>query len=205
MTKTCLFLRCQRDHHPKALTGGEAAGFVETRHLRELPDLDLSSHGAILVSMLSDQVSLAEQGDKLDAFLDGGGVLVFNGHVAHPPVAGLRPFVAGGRHGVDVLAIHRLAEHPVFDGVAEEDLTFRRGVAGFYARGHNPPPDGARVLNGIGPERAPVDWEWRRPGGGTVLMHSGLDLWAYAGDSTTAARMAPQLLAWLRSELREQH
>lgn len=195
-TRPCLFLRCQRDHHPKAMTM-TAAGTLESRHQWELGEIDLSRYGAILVSMLADQITLAEQSAKLEAFLDGGGILVFNGHLAHPPVRGLRPFVGVGGHGVDILRIHRLSDHPVFDGVDADDLTFRRGVAGFYARGYNPPPDQALVLNGIGPDRMPTDWVWHRQQGGTVFMHSGLDLWAYAADPTSAARMAPQLLSWL--------
>lgn len=197
MNKTCLFLRCQRDHNPGAL-----AGRVETRPLSELAGLELSGHGAILVSMLADQVTLAEQSDKLEAFLDAGGTLVFNGHVAHAPIAGLTPFVPQTGRGIDSLTVHRLAEHPVYDGVSAQDLTFRRGVAGFYARGHNPPPAGAVALNGLGPDKVPVDWVWRRPGGGTVLMHCGLDLWAFAGDPTTASRMAPQLLDWLQTDVK---
>ncbi len=199
--KTCLFLRCQRDHHPKALAEAPA-GLVETRHQWDLDQVDLDRHGAILVSMLTDQHSLARHSARLEAFLDRGGILVFNGHVAHPPIAGLRPFVGVRGHGVDILTLHRLADHPVFDGVDAHDLTYRRGVAGFYARGHNPPPEGAVALNGIGPDKAAADWIWRRPGGGTVLMHAGLDLWAYVADPTSAARMAPQLLGWLRSEMR---
>ncbi len=196
MNKTCLFLRCQRDHNPGAL-----AGRVEARHLSELAGLDLHGYGAILVSMLTDQISLAEHSGQLEAFLDDGGTLVFNGHVAHPPINGLGQFVPQQGRGIDSLTIHRLADHPVYDGVAAQDLTFRRGVAGFYARGHNPLPAGAQALNGLGPDKVPVDWVWQRPGGGTVLMHCGLDLWAFAGDPTTASRMAPQLLAWLYSDM----
>ena len=36
--------------------------------------------------------------------------------------------------------VAELAPHPIFDGVDPDDLTLRKGVAGFFARGHHPPP-----------------------------------------------------------------
>lgn len=200
--KRCLFLRCKRDHAPKIFDAPLWAGMVENVHQSRFPELDLSPYGAIIMSMLTDQASLSRHADKLESFLDRGGLLVVNGHMAYPLLADVAPFLPQSGHGTDALAVHRLADHPVFAGVAEEDLTFRRGVAGFYGRGHNPPPDGAIALNGLGAGKVALDWLWRRPKGGTVFMHGGLDLWAYAGDPTSAARMAPQLLNWLKSEMR---
>ncbi|NFV79599.1 hypothetical protein [Magnetospirillum aberrantis] len=195
--RKCLFLRCQRDHAPAAFRSPSCGGRVDSVGQYELGRTDLDTYDAILVSMLADQHSLIDQTPRLEAFLDRGGTLVLNGHMAYPPVAGLRPFVPQTGRGTEALTIHRLADHPVFDGVDGADLTYRRGVAGFYGRGHNPAPDGAIALNGIGPDRDPLDWVWQRPAGGTVFMHGGLDVWAYAADPTSAARMAPQLVDWL--------
>lgn len=192
-----LFLSCKRNHAPAALASGPWAGKVDFVDQRRFGELDLSPYGAILLSMLTDQASLSRHAGKLDAYLAAGGTVVMCGHVAYPLLAGVDSFVPQRGHGVEALRMHRLADHPVFDGVAADDLTFRRGVAGFYGRGHNPPPAGAVALNGLGPDRVALDWQWRRPGGGTVFMHCGLDLWAYAGDPTSAARMAPQLMGWL--------
>ena len=93
----------------------------------------------------------------------------------------------------------RAEDQPVFKGVAAEDLTFRRGVAGFYGRGASDPPPGALLLNTVGDDALAVDWLWRRPGGGRVLLHSGNDLWIHWHDPTSAARIGPQLLDWLLS------
>jgi hypothetical protein len=46
----------------------------------------------------------------------------------------------------------------------------------------------------------PLDWMWRRPAGGTVLMHSGNDLTNFADGSNSAARIAPQLVRWMLAE-----
>lgn len=170
----------------------------------DLAAQDLATCGALLVSGHIDQRALATRSGQLSRFLDGGGILVFNGHVAYPFLPELAPFVPVPGYGLDLLQIRRVAPHPVFDGVAEQDLTYRRGVAGFYGRGHNPPPPGATVLHRLSGHDAPLDWVWQRPAGGTLFMHGGNNLWMYVEDTTSAARIAPQLLDWLDHTLTAQ-
>ncbi|MFX9031475.1 hypothetical protein ABTN13_20280, partial [Acinetobacter baumannii] len=76
------------------------------------------------------------------------------------------------------LTVHRLADHPVWAGVDGGDLTFRRGVAGFYGRVWHDAPAGALIVNGIGPERRPLDFTYA-VGAGTILFHGGNDLTGY--------------------------
>lgn len=121
-----------------------------------------------------------------------------------PPVVvddfgGQPPFGLGnlGNYKVTDLEVIRVADHPVWEGVDTADLTFRRGVAGFYGRGANPPPPGARIIHVLGPGRHPVDYEVRPAVGGRLLVHAGADLWNYADSGNTAARMMPQLLDWI--------
>lgn len=195
--KPCLFLQCLPDMTPKIFADGPFSDRVAIVDQYALPEIDLSGYRALLLSMVTDQQTLMERKPQLEAFLDGGGTIVLNGHVGFPFLDGLTPFVPLPRRGKADLVIARLADHPVFDGVSAEDLTLRRGVAGFYGRGHNPPPAGALALNGVGPDRVPVDWLWHRPNGGRLFSHAGIDLWIYAGDPTGAARMTPNLIAWL--------
>ncbi|CAB3860839.1 hypothetical protein [Achromobacter deleyi] len=184
---------------PAALTGGESPR-AEARPLYELAQWDLTRVRALLVPANVDQRFLLTQRDRLEAYLLAGGAMVFNGHVAYPFLRWLAPFVPGAARGLDGLRVHRAADHPVFDGVQGEHLTFRRGVAGFYARGGNPPPEGAQVLNTLGSDALPVDWVLALPGGGRLLAHAGNDLWMYAGSADTAGRIVPQLFAWLRGD-----
>ncbi len=184
---------------PAALTGGERPLAVAVP-LYELAQLDLAPVRALLVPANVDQRYLLTQRERLEAYLLAGGAMVFNGHVAYPFLRWLAPFVPGVGQGLDGLRIHRGADHPVFDGVDPDHLTFRRGVAGFYARGGNPPPHGARVLNTLGPDALPVDWVLALPGGGRLLSHAGNDLWMYAASADSAGRIVPQLFAWLRAD-----
>lgn len=195
-----LFLRWYAAKRPGMLDAAPWAGRVEEVEQYRLDRLDLARYRAVLVSTHHDQRHLQARGAQLEAYLAGGGTLVFNGHVVRPFLRGLAPFVPSKGPGVEALRVRRLAEHPVFDGVTAEDLTFRRGVAGFYGRGCNPPPPGARPLNGVGPEALPLDWELAWPGGGRLLMHAGNDLWMYEEDASSAARLGPQLFDWLTAE-----
>jgi len=192
----CLFLK------PIKGAGGDLPsimGFVEDAEevshyaLHETP---LEDYAAIMLPAHLDQRYFGEISDRITAYLDQGGTLVFNGHVAWPMLPEFKPFVPLPKVDLEHLQVYRLTPHPVFEGVDMQDLTFRRGVAGFYARGHNPMPDGAVPLLGLGPDRIPCDWVYDRPEGGRVFMHAGNDLWMYAGDTTTAARIADQLCTW---------
>lgn len=158
----------------------------------------LRPHRALLIGTHHDQRHLVTQRATLEGFLDGGGTIVFCGHVVYPFLAGLTRFRPSGSGRLADLRVARAAAHPIFEGVDAHDLTFRRGVAGFYCRGCNEPPPGAQVLNTVGADGLPVDWLWQRPGGGRVLMHAGNDLWMYWRDKTTAGRLGPQLLDWLK-------
>jgi hypothetical protein len=199
MKNTIAYLNHWTGDGPAALTGGAEprAACVPLYRLHELP---LADYRALLVPAHADQRYLLEQRARLEAYLESGGTVVFNGHVAYPFLRWLAPFVPGSAAGVAGLRVNRAAPHPVFDGVDPEHLTFRRGVAGFYARGSNPPPAGARVLNTLGPDAQPIDWVLALPGGGRLLTHSGNDLWMYAGSADSAGRIVPQLFDWLHGD-----
>lgn len=139
---------------------------------------DWLDYDAVLVSMSADQIHLREISDKIAAYLDGGGTLLINGHVARPFLPELRRYEPMSERSLSTLVIHREAEHPLFEGVTGEMLTLRRGVAGFYGRGTNPPPPGALVINSVGPDHVAVDWLYERPRGGRIFAHSGVELWA---------------------------
>ncbi|MBJ3776016.1 hypothetical protein [Acuticoccus mangrovi] len=201
MVARCLFLK------PIKGAGGDLPAVteryrdaVEIDHYA-LHETDLSPFRAILLPAHLDQRYFGSITGVVEAFLDRGGRLVFNGHVAWPMLTEFAPFEPLSSFRLDDLAIHRLADHPVFEGVAAEHLTFRRGVAGFYARGHNPMPVGAVALNGVGKDRVPCDWVYARPGGGEILMHAGNDLWMYIDSDDTTGRIVPQLIAWAERDM----
>ncbi len=181
-----------------------SAGRVETIDMYDLDKAALRNYKALLIPMHSDQRHLVKHRARLEAFLSGGGIIIFSGHVAYPFLPELRPFIASDYRSVNDLFIYRAAEHPIWRDVLEEDLTFRKGVAGFYGRGYNPPPPNATIINTLGPKRLPIDYMYVRSSGGTVLVHSGNDFWNFAlfpNDITSAARMPGQLLEWIETDM----
>lgn len=191
-----LHLRCISHEQPD-FSGLLQEHGAESLSVRGLTREQLQRRTAIVIEAHIDQRALMAWRQELEDHLVAGGLIVFNGHLTYPLFNGLEPFrVAAGR-GRDDLVLEKVHEHPVFVGVDCEHLSFRRGVAGFYARGGNPPPQGATVIHQLKKDGTPVDWIWRRPKGGVILMHSGNNMWLYQNDATSASRIVPQLLTWM--------
>ncbi|HZO25840.1 MAG TPA: hypothetical protein VFH48_07590 [Chloroflexota bacterium] len=98
------------------------------------------------VTSACDQEFLLEHKEMIRTFLDQGNVLVFSGRLFRPWLPGAGMFQPKTIHTYHDYTVHLVKEHPVFEGVREEDLMLRKGVAGFYARGHHEPPPGAEIL-----------------------------------------------------------
>lgn len=199
-SKDILYLSAMGDASPAFLLAWPEVRVLPLRELASLTPAQWANVGAMMVPAHADQRFLLTQRSRLEAWLLDGGTLVFNGHVAYPFLHGLQAFQPQSVPGLAGLRVHRGPAHPVFEGVDAEHLTFRRGVAGFYARGCNPPPDGALVLNTLGDNHLPIDWLQALPGGGRLLVHAGNDMWMHAQGEDSAARIAPQLMAWLLSD-----
>jgi len=168
--------------------------------LYELDRQDLACFRAIILPMHCDQLYLARLRERLSAYVRAGGIAMIGGHVREPYLEGLARFHPIPDYRVEDLVVHSVAAHPVWHGVEMKDLTWRRGVAGFYGRGWHPPPAGAQIINVLGAAAHPIDFEYRL-GQGKVLVHGGNDLWTYQGTGSTAERLAPQLIAWLAGEV----
>ena len=92
-----------------------------------------------------------------------------------------------------------LFRSPIFSGVDPDTLNRRRGVAGFYARGSNPPPTEATVLTTLRQGEFPVDWLLGL-GKGRLFVHSGNDLWTTFHEPAENARLTGNLLRWATNE-----
>lgn len=172
-----------------------AAGRIARQDLYAFDNLALDGIDALLFSMHADQRFLAARAARIAAYIERGGTVVANGHIAYPYLPEVGGYIPSPGQGLKDLAIHRVAAHPIWEGVSEGDLTFRRGVAGFYGRGGHQPPAGATVVHTVGAQAQPLDIIYR-VGAGRVLLHGGNDLWQYGGNDSTA-RIAPQLIGWL--------
>jgi hypothetical protein len=183
------------DDDPALVRHVQGAGRVRGVDCYRLCPETLAGAAAILVGVHVDQRHLRSLSPMLDSFVAAGGRAVICGQVAIPFLTGLSLFRPLERYGVDDLVVHALQDHPVWAGVDLGDVTFTRGVAGFYGRGWHQPPDEALVVNGLGPSRLPLDYVYPL-GSGEVLVHGGNDLWDWAEATNSSARLTPQLLEW---------
>lgn len=174
---------------------------VVTADAYELAGLDLDPYPALLVAGMVDQEYLLGCRDSVASFLARGRVVVFCGHLFRPWLPSCPPFQPAVISTFGDYAVHieeeALARVPVFAGVDPDDLTYRRGVAGFFARGHHDPPPGAVVLARLAGGQ-PITWVDEQSTPGAVFVHAGADLLGYGGDRSSASRLVPQLLDWAR-------
>lgn len=196
----CIYLNHWLGHGPEKLVGGHPP-FAASLNLYELDEYALQADDVLLLPAHVDQRFLVTQQEKLVAFINAGGTIVINGHVAHPFLPWLTPFEPVVHPHVNNLQIQREQAHPIFEHVDVQDLTFRKGVAGFYARGGNPAPAGAVIIHTISEQCLPVDWVYTLPGGGRILMHSGNDLWTFNQNDDSTRYLLPQLKQWLQGEI----
>jgi hypothetical protein len=162
---------------------------------------DLGRYALLVVPATVDQEHLARHRGVIRDYLDGGGVLLFGGQLHRDWLPGASPFVPLPRPSLEAYRVSWIADHPIFTGVEPDDLTFRRGVAGFFARGHHPLPPGAEVLVRLAGGE-PVTYVDRTSTLGTIVVHASGDLLGYDGADNTAGRLGGQLVDWARAEAR---
>ncbi|QYN37511.1 hypothetical protein K1T35_09865 [Pseudonocardia sp. DSM 110487] len=162
---------------------------------------DLSRYALLVVPATVDQEHLARHRHVIRDYLDEGGVLLFGGQLHRDWLPGASSFVPLPRPSLDAYRVAWIADHPIFAGVEPDDLTFRRGVAGFFARGHHPLPPGAEVLVRLAGGE-PATYVDRTSTRGTILVHASGDLLGYDRADGTSSRLSGQLIDWARAEAR---
>jgi hypothetical protein len=178
-----------------------AEGKVDLVRERDLTDTHFAGATGLVTTTHLDQIGFLRHTGSVQALLDRGGRWVFNGHVLRPLVAGLANYVPLAKPRRTDYALTRLFEHPVFAGIDQKALEENMGVAGFYGRGHNPLPPGAIAVNGLGPDRLPIDWDWALPSGGRILCHAGNEFWGSGDGEATRQLLADRTVAWVSKDL----
>ncbi len=173
-----------------------AAMPVTAVDLDDLPGTDLDPFAGLILSGRSDQRLLAGMADRLAAFLHRGRTVVFSGQLALGWLPGATPFeVAPTTDQPGPGGLPQLACDALFAGVAPNDL----GATFLYGHGWHCPPEGAEVVarRADGTPGAYVD---RTSTAGTILLHGGANLLANATTQSSAATIAPRLVAWVAGQ-----
>ncbi len=163
-------------------------------------ETDLTPFKAIVVHDFIDQLYMEKHKEKIAAFLNAGKIVVWAGHLVTPWLPGCAIFTPKEIKNHADYEISIVKEHPVFEGVNPDEMTYNKGVAGFFARGsHTPVPAGSEVLLSL-PEDTPITYIDRTTTKGTIFVHAGRDLFAQRMQSKTTDRISTQLLQWIHDE-----
>ncbi|AZK48006.1 phosphate starvation-inducible protein PhoH [Paenibacillus lentus] len=166
-----------------------------------LTNYDLNPHACLVIDGFVDQQFLYEKRERIQQFLDRGKMLIFSGNLFLPWLPGASLFVPKPIHSHLDYVVSIQGSHPIFAGVDANDLTYNKGVSGFFARGHHPVPSRAEVLLTL-PNGEPITYIDRHSTRGTLLVHSGNNLLGYNDPSNTTGLIGKQLKAWVEEEYR---
>ena len=186
--------------------GPAPAGYAGDERVTVIRETELTQgHIAVARGIITtthlDQIGWVTHMPAVTRLLETGGNWFFNGHVLRRFLPGLDLYQPLQKPKRADFVMVRLNEHPIFAGIEQKSLEENKGVAGFYGRGHNPLPAGGVAVNGIGPNRLPIDWEWRRPEGGRVFSHAGNDLGGMGGEAGHGALLTSRIIAWANGEI----
>ncbi len=176
---------------------------VEAIDAYELPRTGLDRFVGLVVQGMVDQELLYCHRGRIRSFLDEGKVVVWSGQLFRSWLPGCGTFIPAKIRSHHDYTVEVVTPHPIFEGVDPADLTYRRGVAGFFARGHHPLPEGAEVILALAGGE-PIVYIDRATTAGTILAHAGTGLLGWADSTSTAVRINMQLLAWMRDEAERQ-
>lgn len=196
MTKPCLFLQALPGQSSFPWLDSCLADQVDVLDQYGLSSTSLESRIVLILTMHQDQRWLHHNRGLLEHFVKSGGTLIIQGHIAIRFLGVLEQFVPLARPQLSQFKITFCRpQHPVFAGLTPQTLNLRRGVAGFYARGSNPPPKNAEIITAMSDGTLPVDWMVRL-GAGLVFAHSGNDLWTTFDDRLSNVDFARRLVEW---------
>ncbi|MGH3901983.1 MAG: hypothetical protein ACRDTA_27775 [Pseudonocardiaceae bacterium] len=170
--------------------GGEWSDRLDRLDCYALGSTDLARYQALIITPNVDQEHLVRQRRVIRGYLDGGGVVVFGGHLHRDWLPGASGFVPLANRSLAGYRVVEVADHPIFRAKVPDELTFRRGVAGFFARGHHPVPAGAEVLTRLSGGE-PATYLDRVSTAGTIVVQATSDLLSYCGQ---------ELLDWAVAE-----
>jgi len=182
---------------PKAISAPPGAHRIDILDQYAFTPDALTGKDAILLGQHLDEHHLSGFKAILDGFFEDGGGIAVMGPVARPFLTVLSPHLAVGNGQRDDWVLENAADHPLMHEVDAHDLTYRKGVVGFWARGTIAPHPGATVLTRFAATGAVADWAWEKENGGRLYVHPGNDVWGYAGEPNSSARVFPQLLDWM--------
>lgn len=169
----------------------------------QLTQHNLEPYCCIVVHDFADQEYLYKNRAIIEDFLEAGKIVIFGGHLFREWLPGCPIFTPRTIESHEDYNVYKKIDHPIFEGVDTDDMTYNKGVAGFFARvTHSPVPAGSDVLLTFRDGMA-ITYIDRQSTKGTILVHSGRDLFAHRMQNKSTDRISTQLLQWIQDEYQE--
>jgi len=161
--------------------------------------IDLEPFKCLVIQEFCDQEFLLQHQSRINEFLQHGKIVIFCGHLFLNLLPGTFPFIPKSVSSFRDYIISKESEHEIFEGVLAEEMTFNKGVAGFFARGTHPHKEEVEVLLRL-PGGMPTTYIDRTSTNGTIFVHAGKDLFNYHAQNKSTNRIPTQLLQWVHDE-----
>lgn len=165
----------------------------------DLAQTKLDDYHCLAISRYVDQEFLMTQKEKIKEFLNQKKIVTFCGHIFCDWLPGTSHFIPKEITNFLDYTVSIAKPHPIFEGVLPDDMTFSKGVAGFFAKGHHPVPEGAEVLLTL-PDQEPITYIDRHSTKGTIFVHGGKDLFINKNQNNSTNRISDQLIQWVQDE-----
>lgn len=198
MEKFVLYITSNSEMSGGILKHKDTSPYIDAVDIYDFTGKELENYDVFLIGADADQRLLLEKKEYLDKFLANKKTIVFCGALAYPFLDDVGQFVKMNYNSFNDYKIYLTNKHKVWENVLEDDIMYRRGVAGFYSRGYNPPPQNAKIINTLGSSKHPIDYEYTTKDGGRLLVHCGNNIWLFLNDKTTASNMGVNLINWLK-------
>lgn len=165
----------------------------------EIGTFDFTEFDVIMVPNFADQENLYMHKNVFDEFLKEQKIIVFFGHLFRPWLPGAPLFMPEKIKHFSDYNLYPKNNSSIFKGVLTEDMTFKKGVAGFFARGHYY-ADKNSEIHLIFESGHVCSYADRHSTRGTIFVHAGRSLLGYHSEGKTTDVLRPQFIKWLHDE-----
>lgn len=183
----------------KSSASHDLASFVSQSEVKVVNQYDkysLKQVSGVIIGMSLDLYELQKRKHEFEEFLQDGGRMFYSGHAAISFLSFLSVYEPINNIKLEDFFISKNSDHIIYKDLDIKYFQKSKGVAGFYSRGCNPPPKGAKIITSIKQGSVPCDWEFSF-GKGKFYAHSGNDLYACSGDEAINKKVFNNILEFL--------
>lgn len=168
----------------------------------EIGTFDFTEFDVIIVSNFADQENLYMHKNVVEEFLSEGKIVAFFGHLFRAWLPGASLFMPEKIKHFSDYNLYPEKNSAIFNGVLTEDMTFKKGVAGFFARGYYHADENFEIHLKFKSGHI-CSYADRHSTKGVIFVHAGRPLLSYHSEGKTTDVLRPQFIKWLHNVTEE--